>query len=611
MGYAEGLGVGAHVGQQVWNNIDPIQRQAAIEQVQAQRQQNALGALNLQKQQMAYQDLLGARSAAQNAQGTPAQTTTTVQPGQTQPPALSDAFGVQTALGANPATGSSPQSDVQGLQANVDKYPQLANQLGATQRLQEMKAEAPPVDQNAPVDASGFPAPATETSPIVQAYKEGRVQSTTTPAMPPDRIKAQIDYYHSVGNMDAANALKQQVFAESKNIVDATGNMADGLKLMNSAFGTNYSYTKLPSLDLLKDGDGNIVSAINKNGVEIDIAKGMSMSQAITNNSTPINMGSGPVGKQISQFMADNPDFSYQDLASFIGKNGISVTSKGIPQLLESARKSDEDSKREERFNASQERIAKNTERMQANSDRMYALALERLKNSNGSQEDVNSMATAILNGQMAPSDLPKRGGVYNRIVGEVLRQNPDFDVMKANSTAAMMKNPVIMQKGATLSVVPEILGKTVEAGIKMNFPDAKFAGIAQKWTQGQLNDPNLAKYMALRNDSLMTIAGVMRGNGMTDLAHQVEMEAQHPTQSPRALKGWLEGQLTSFDPRIRSMNDLVGGRLKPTKAVVNGQTYTPNGPELPQGAVKGKFHGTDAYTVNGVVYDMAGKRLN
>jgi hypothetical protein len=327
MGYAEGLGVGAHVGQQVWNNIDPIQRQAAIEQVQAQRQQNALGALNLQKQQIAYQDLLGARSAAQNAQGTPAQTTTTVQPGQTQPPALSDAFGVQTALGANPATGSSPQSDVQGLQANVDKYPQLANQLGATQRLQEMKAEAPPVDQNAPVDASGFPAPATETSPIVQAYKEGRVQSIMTPAMPPDRIKAQIDYYHSVGNMDAANALKQQVFAESKNIVDATGNMADGLKLMNSAFGTNYSYSKLPDIEFIKDGEGNVVSAINKNGVAMDVANKMQMSDAITKNSTPMNLGNK--SSIVTGWLAKNSDMPLKDqisgLYTLASENNIST----------------------------------------------------------------------------------------------------------------------------------------------------------------------------------------------------------------------------------------------------------------------------------------------
>ena len=193
--------------------------------------------------------------------------------------------------------------------------------------------------------------------------------------------------------------------------------------------------------------------------------------------------------------------------------------------------------------------------------------------------QEVESQAQAILQGLKAPSSLSKRSTSYNKIMARVYEVNPQFDEMKANSTQAMLNNATVMQRGSTLAVVPEIMGKTVEAGIKLNLPDAKFAGVAKNWASGQLNDPQLAKYMALRNDSLMTIAGVMRSNNMSDMAHRVEVEAQNPTQSPRALKGWLEGQLTSFDPRIKSLNSLLGGRLAPTKAIVNGVEYGPNGP--------------------------------
>ncbi|MGI4937367.1 MAG: hypothetical protein ACRYF5_11570 [Janthinobacterium lividum] len=56
---------------------------------------------------------------------------------------------------------------------------------------------------------------------------------------------------------------------------------------------------------------------------------------------------------------------------------------------------------------------------------------------------------------------------------------------------------------------------------------------------------------MTQRNDALMTVARVMRGNGMTDMAHKAETEVSSPTMSPAALDAWFRGQMKSLQPRL------------------------------------------------------------
>jgi hypothetical protein len=50
----------------------------------------------------------------------------------------------------------------------------------------------------------------------------------------------------------------------------------------------------------------------------------------------------------------------------------------------------------------------------------------------------------------------------------------------------------------------------------------------------------------------MMTIASVMRGVGMSDKAIEQELQAAPETMSPKALEGWLRGQMAAFKPRLR-----------------------------------------------------------
>lgn len=148
-------------------------------------------------------------------------------------------------------------------------------------------------------------------------------------------------------------------------------------------------------------------------------------------------------------------------------------------------------------------------------------------------------------------------GTVYPKSAAAALSGNQGAkDKINAMNIA---KSPVFANKAITVQAMPVILDEVVKAGKKLNYPQAKFAGMAQQWMQGQLNDPDLVAYMTLRNDALLSIASVMRGTGATDQAHRVEMEAMNPTLTPQALDAWIGAQKTALAPRLEAYDKIYG----------------------------------------------------
>ncbi len=192
------------------------------------------------------------------------------------------------------------------------------------------------------------------------------------------------------------------------------------------------------------------------------------------------------------------------------------------------------------------------------------------------SPNDIDTLARMVANGEMAPSQLPKRQGLYNQVVAKAKQLNPQFNPRTADTNFSVGKNPQFVQRANTAEALPEVMQNMVETGKKVNYPDAKFAGVAKKWVLGQINDPTLTEYMSQRNDALMTIAGVMRANGMTDMAHKAETEAASPTMSPRALDAWYRGQMKSLEPRLKMNREIRGTvpNVAPT-GKVGKYTYT------------------------------------
>ena len=180
-------------------------------------------------------------------------------------------------------------------------------------------------------------------------------------------------------------------------------------------------------------------------------------------------------------------------------------------------------------------------------------------------------IVNGLLTGKIAPSELSKRSAEYHQIMAEAMKRDPNYNPQMADTTYSLKKNATFRTREMTAEVIPEVLNNVVAAGKKVNYSDVQFAGKVEAWGKGQLNDPDFTNYMVQRNDAIMTIGSVMRGNGMTDKAQELEEQAFHPTLSPKALDAWLQGQMASLRPRLQQYENL---NMKPR--IIDPQTGKP-----------------------------------
>jgi hypothetical protein len=73
-----------------------------------------------------------------------------------------------------------------------------------------------------------------------------------------------------------------------------------------------------------------------------------------------------------------------------------------------------------------------------------------------------------------------------------------------------------------------------------------------------------------------MNLANIMRGVGMSDKAHEAEIEAAAPTKSPLALDGWLKGQMSVLQPRLEAQRKITHLGEKPGGTVPTGTGEQP-----------------------------------
>lgn len=154
----------------------------------------------------------------------------------------------------------------------------------------------------------------------------------------------------------------------------------------------------------------------------------------------------------------------------------------------------------------------------------------------------------AVTTGRLDPNRINSRTAA---IYADAFLKNPNADFAKISSDIALGRNATFRQRAMTAETLPEVMQNMVDAGKKVGFSDNRFVGKAQMFLKGATNDPDLTAYMTTRNDALMTIAQVMRGAGMTDMAHRAEEEAAAPTMSPPALEAWMRSQMAALKPRL------------------------------------------------------------
>ena len=163
-------------------------------------------------------------------------------------------------------------------------------------------------------------------------------------------------------------------------------------------------------------------------------------------------------------------------------------------------------------------------------------------------QED--ALTRAIDGGLLDPKMVNSRNA---HILANVALKNPSADFNRLAGNAAMLRNVGYQQKAQAAETLPTILSNLEESGKKLNYNDNKWIAGLQAWEKGVNQDPQLIDYMTQRNDSLLMIANVARGVGMSDFATKLEQEISSPNMSPKALASYVAAQRKSLEPRLAS----------------------------------------------------------
>ena len=219
--------------------------------------------------------------------------------------------------------------------------------------------------------------------------------------------------------------------------------------------------------------------------------------------------------------------------------------------------------------------------------------------NITNSNEAIEAAAQAILVGQKAPSTLTQRGGFKAEVEKRVLELNPQFNFIKADANAKLSQNVNLQQKAAVAEMLPELITQTADLGKGLDYSDFSPKGKLQQTWDALNNDPKYIEYVTKRNDLILTIGGVMRANGMTDMAQKLEEDSAPRSMSPKAFDAWAKGQMDSLEPRIKAYKSQIGGKGNPSVSTVD--TSKP----VHKGSVKG-YRQPD-----GSVVDATGRRLN
>jgi hypothetical protein len=173
--------------------------------------------------------------------------------------------------------------------------------------------------------------------------------------------------------------------------------------------------------------------------------------------------------------------------------------------------------------------------------------------------DGIAALSQAVKEGRLDPTRINARSAP---ILAQIEQNNPGMNFNRLHADANLQANATFQQKAMSIDMLPGLLSHVTSLGKKLNggtgYNDLKSVGMMQQWANGQTNDPDYTEYMTARNDTLLRLAGVMRGVGMSDQAHTAEVQAMSPTLAPYALDAWFKGQMSVVTPLLERQNRIT-----------------------------------------------------
>jgi len=177
----------------------------------------------------------------------------------------------------------------------------------------------------------------------------------------------------------------------------------------------------------------------------------------------------------------------------------------------------------------------------------------------NTSPDGIAAITKAVQEGRLDPTRVNSRTAP---ILAQMEQANPGTNYNRLHADANLQSNATFQQRANGLEIMPGILQHVTQLGKALDngagYSDLRTVGKMQQFMNGETNDPAYAEYMPVRNDALLRLAYLMRGQGASDMANKTESEAFAPTLAPYALDAWLKGQMSVLKPMIDKNSKIV-----------------------------------------------------
>ena len=205
-------------------------------------------------------------------------------------------------------------------------------------------------------------------------------------------------------------------------------------------------------------------------------------------------------------------------------------------------------------------------------SDRHFNASLERRdrgldqrdpKAGSGSGGGKNYLAEFMAKGEVNPTVRLSKDGVktFNAAAQNAEENDIEFHpkeilqkISEATSKGRTAGGTQMITRKENVNQSLKLLDDMEVTGDKLNYNDNKWVAQLESWKKGVNQDSILTEYLTQRADALFKLSGALKLNGVTDKSIQVEEEANHPTLSPKALKGWLNAQRRALNQASAEM---------------------------------------------------------
>lgn len=202
------------------------------------------------------------------------------------------------------------------------------------------------------------------------------------------------------------------------------------------------------------------------------------------------------------------------------------------------------------------------------------AIAKKARANNGFSDEVIEQNVQAILNEDMAPKDVSKRGGLQAIVLAEAYKRNPSYSFIYADANARYKQLAGTLTSKALIGGVQPLYDELREKGESLNNTRYLMVNAVANWFKKQTGDPKIVAFDNLRDDVIAETERILLGTGvLSDSKYTRALKNLRSSAGPEQMKASID----QFELVVRE-------RLNALNRDAFSQRYTP-------GTSKGEFN--------------------